>query len=94
MTDASSDRVEQQVVDAVRANQSAVLDAVRSWADSVQRLIPEMPANPVTGALPDPSELVDRAYDFASELLKAQREFTHELLRATSRTPSEGPTGS
>lgn len=89
MADGNDDRLEQQVVEAVRSNQSAVVDAVRSWAESVQRLIPEMPSTPVSNALPDPAELVDRAFDFASELLAAQREFTHELLKATSRERDE-----
>lgn len=85
MAEDSNERVEQQVLEAVRTSQAAVVDAVRTWAESVQKMIPETPTVPgVPGAdaVPSPAELVDRAYEFASELLAAQRDFTHELLRA------------
>lgn len=93
MADNSNDRVEQQVLEAVRSNQAAVVDAVRTWADSVQQLVPEVPSVPGADALPSPTELVDRAYEFASELLAAQREFTHELLRAAGTGRGSDPSG-
>lgn len=93
MADADDDRVDQQVLDAVKSNQAAVVDAVRTWAESVQKLIPDVDAASVPGAdaLPSPADLVDRAYEFASELLAAQRDFTHELLAAaTGRSRAAG----
>lgn len=93
MAEDSNDRVEQQVLEAVRTNQAAVVDAVRTWADSVQQLIPPAPEVPGTDALPSPTELVDRAYEFASELLAAQRDFTHELLKAAGTGRAADPMG-
>ena len=76
--------VEEQVLRAVTSNQAAVVEAVRRWAEAVEKIVPELPTTPVPDAVPDPAELVDRTFDFATALLSAQRKFTHDLLAAAA----------
>jgi hypothetical protein len=81
--------MQDQLMEALRTNQAAVVDAVRNWTESVRAMMPDLPATPLTDALPelpDPAELVDRAFEFAEELLATQREFTRQLLKAASGT--------
>jgi len=74
---------------AVRKSQDAVVDAIKTWAETVQSVVPAMPAVPVP-PMPDgvqvakPEEVVAGAYDFAEQLLASQRQFAENLLKATS----------
>ena len=80
----SGEGVQEQMLRALKTNQDAVVDAVRRWAKTVERIMPEVPTPPVPEGLPSPAELVDQAFEFAENLLAAQREFTHELLAASA----------
>jgi hypothetical protein len=80
----ATEGVEEQVLRAVTTNQDAVVDAVRRWAETVEKIVPEVPTPPRPEQVPDPAELVDRAFAFATALLDAQREFTHNLLAAAA----------
>jgi hypothetical protein len=76
-----------QVLDAVRKSQEAVVNAIRTWADTVQAIspsLPSVPSVPFADKLPRPGELVASAYDFAEQLLTAQRKFAEEVLDATA----------
>lgn len=76
-----------QVLDAVRKSQEAVVDAIRTWADTVQAVatsLPSVPSVPFADKLPKPSELVANAYDFAEQLLATQRKFAEDVLDATA----------
>jgi hypothetical protein len=79
-----NESVEEQVLRAVTTNQAAVVEAVRRWAETVEKIVPELPTPPRPESVPDPAELVDRAFGFATALLAAQREFTHDLLAAAA----------
>jgi len=74
---------------AVRKSQDAVVDAIKTWAETVQSVVPAMPAVPAP-SMPDgvqvakPEEVVAGAYDFAEQLLASQRQFAENLLKATS----------
>ena len=63
-----------------------MIDAIKTWAETVQSITPKIPSVPVPGAdkLPKPEELVSSAYDFAEQLLAGQRRFAEEVLKATS----------
>jgi hypothetical protein len=80
------DEMQAKMLEALEASQEAVVDAVRRWAETVRQMRPDFPSMPETPQvdLPDPSELVDKAFGFASDLLDAQRKFTHELLEAAA----------
>jgi hypothetical protein len=62
-----------------------VIDALKTWAETIQSITPKLPSVPVPGAdkLPKPEELVASAYDFAEQLLAGQRKFAEEVVKAT-----------
>jgi hypothetical protein len=63
-----------------------VIDGMRSWAETVQQLVPGSAKTAVPGGaqLPSPAEVVDSVFDFAAQLLNAQRELAHSVLGVTT----------
>jgi hypothetical protein len=78
--------VQAQVLDGIRKSQEAVIDGMRTWAETIQKLVPgtTQAALPRTDQLPTPAEVVDSVFDFAAQLLNAQRELAHSVLGATT----------
>ena len=79
-------QVQDEVLSTIRKSQQTVIDAIKTWVETVQSITPKVPSMPVPGAdkLPKPEELVSSAYDFAEQLLAGQRRFAEEVLKATS----------
>jgi hypothetical protein len=75
-----------QVLDNIRKSQEAVIDGMRTWAETIQQLVPgtTQAAQAGSGQLPTPAEVVDSVFDFAAQLLNAQRELAHSVLGATT----------
>jgi hypothetical protein len=75
-----------QVLDGMRKSQEAIIDGMRTWAETIQQLVPgtAQAASPRTDQLPTPAEVVDSVFDFAAQLLNAQRELAHSVLGATT----------
>jgi hypothetical protein len=78
--------LQDEVMNNVRKSQEAVIDAIRTWSETVQSITPKLPAVPVPGAdkLPRPEDVVASAYDFAEQLLASQRRFAEEVIKATA----------
>jgi hypothetical protein len=78
--------LQNEVLNTVRKSQEAVVDALRTWVETVQSITPKVPAveMPYADKLPRPEEVVASAYDFAEQLLASQRKFAEEVLKATS----------
>ena len=78
--------VQNEVLNTVRKSQEAVIDAIKTWVETVQSITPKVPAVeiPYADKLPKPEEVVASAYDFAEQLLAGQRKFAEEILKATS----------
>ena len=78
--------LQDELLNTVRKSQESVIDALKTWAETVQSITPKLPSVPMPGAdkLPKPEELVASAYDFAEQLLASQRKFAEELVKATS----------
>ena len=78
--------LQNEFLNTIRKSQETVIDAIRSWVETVQSVTPKMPAVQVPGAdkLPKPEEVVASAYDFAEQLLASQRKFAEEVLKATT----------
>jgi len=78
--------LQDEVLNTVRKSQEAVIDAIRTWSETVQSITPKLPSVPVPGAdkLPKPEEVVASAYDFAEKLLASQRKFAEEVVKATA----------
>jgi Lhr-like helicase len=76
-----------QAIEAIKSGQTATLEAVQAWRESVAKVtpqtapVPEVPAE-FTQAIGDPAEIVDSVYDFAGQLLELNKEFVHKLLAA------------
>jgi hypothetical protein len=95
MTDtrAIGQELQGQILDAVRKSQDTVVEAIKTWADTVQSITPSMPAVPsvpFADKLPNPGELVANAYDFAEKLLASQRKFAEDVLNATTPVLNAG----
>src|SRR2546430_349147 len=78
--------LQDQFLSIVSKSQESVIDALKSWVDTVQSITPKVPAvdMPFADKLPKPEEVVASAYDFAEQLLASQRKFAEEVLKATS----------
>jgi hypothetical protein len=78
--------LQDEVLNTVRKSQEAVIDAIRTWSETIQSITPKLPAVPVPGAdkLPKPEEVVASAYDFTEQLLASQRRFAEEVVKATA----------
>ena len=78
--------LQNEVLNTVRKSQEAVIDALKTWVETVQSITPKVPAVdlPFADKLPKPEEVVASAYDFAEQLLASQRKFAEEVLKATS----------
>lgn len=77
-----TDAVEDKLLDSVRVSQRAVVDSVRSWAETVEAVVSRLPEfsfadNPVR-----PTEAFERALGFTEKVLATQRDFAAQLLEA------------
>ena len=77
--------VQNEILSTVRKSQESVIDAIKTWVETVQSITPKLPSVdvPFAGKLPKPEEVVASAYDFAEQLLAGQRRFAEEVLKAT-----------
>jgi len=78
--------LQNEVLNTVRKSQETVIDAIKTWVETVQSITPKVPAVdlPFADRLPRPEDVVASAYDFAEQLLASQRKFAEEVLKATS----------
>ena len=91
---------QEDVLNAIRKSQAAVVEAIERWSSAVHSMKPELPelnlpfadSLNVAEKLPKPDELVKSAYDFAEQLLANQRKFAEDVLKATA--PLLGTSGS
>jgi hypothetical protein len=79
-------QVQDEILKNVQKSQEAVVDAIKSWTDTVQSIAPKLPAAdiPFADKLPKPEDMVANAYDFAEQLLASQRKFAEDMLKATA----------
>ena len=78
--------LQDEFLNTVRKSQETVIDAIKSWVETVQSITPKIPSVQVPGAdkLPKPEDVVASAYDFAEQLLASQRRFAEEVLKVTT----------
>ena len=86
MASTPTQEIQDEFLNTIRKSQETVIDAIKSWVESVQSITPKIPAVQVPGAdkLPKPEEVVASAYDFAEQLLASQRKFAEEVLKTTA----------
>ena len=85
-THTAGEQVQEEFLKTVRSSQSAVVEAIQTWAHTVQSVMPALPDAkvPFADKLPKPQELIASAYDFAEQLLASQRKFAEDVLKATA----------
>ena len=78
--------LQNEILTTVRKSQESVIDALKTWVETVQSITPKVPVvdMPFADKLPKPEEVVASAYDFAEQLLASQRRFAEDVLKATS----------
>jgi hypothetical protein len=86
MPSTSPQDVQDELLKVIRTSQETVVEAVRTWVDTVKAVTPKVPAVqlPLAEKLPTPQDVVTHAYDFAEKLLSSQRQFAEELVKATA----------
>jgi hypothetical protein len=75
---------QEQTLKTVKQGQQVIVEAIRAWANAVEKAIPETPAIPYSDELPKPQEIIETSFGFAQQLLKAQKEFAESVLDAAS----------
>jgi hypothetical protein len=78
--------VQDELLKVIRTSQETVVEAVKTWVDTVKAVTPKIPSAqlPLAEKLPKPQDIVTNAYDFAEKLLSSQRQFAQELVQATA----------
>src|SRR5271167_345004 len=78
--------VQDELLKVIRTSQETVVEAVKTWVDTVKAVTPSVPSVqlPLADKLPKPQDVVASAYDFAEKLLTGQRQFAEELVQATA----------
>jgi hypothetical protein len=84
MPSTSPKDVQDEILNVIRTSQETVVEAVKTWVETVKAVTPKVPAVPLAEKLPKPQDVVTSAYDFAEKLLSGQRQFAEELVKATA----------
>ena len=76
--------VQDELLKVIRTSQETVVEAVKTWVDTVKAVTPKVPAAqlPLADKLPKPEDVVANAYDFAEKLLAGQRKFAEDVVKA------------
>jgi hypothetical protein len=92
MANPSAQQLQEEFLNTVRKSQETVIEALRTWVETIQSIAPKVPSVqlPYADKLPKPEDVVSNAYDFAEQLLETQRKFAEEVLKATSALPGTG----
>ena len=79
--------VQDELLKVIRTSQETVVEAVKTWVETVKAVTPKVPSAqlPLAEKLPKPQDIVTNAYDFAEKLLSSQRQF------AAGARPGDGP---
>ena len=83
--------VQNEVLNTVSKSQEAVVDAIKTWVETVQSITPKLPSVnvPLADKLPKPEEVVSNAYEFAEKLLADQRKFAEDMVKALELPSSD-----
>jgi hypothetical protein len=78
--------VQDELLKVIRTSQETVVEAVRTWVETVKAVTPKVSSAqlPLADKLPKPQDIVTSAYDLAEKLLSSQRQFAKELVKATA----------
>jgi hypothetical protein len=74
--------VQDQVLDAMKAGQDAVLSAVTTMVEKTAPIADKLPTPPFADQMPNGVDVLDKAFGFAEKLLASQKEFATKLIEA------------
>ena len=75
---------QEQTLKTISQSQQAIVEAVKAWANAVEKTIPDVPTLPYADELPQPKEIVQTSFAFADQLLKLQQQFVESIVEAAS----------
>ena len=93
MASTPTKELEEGFLSYTRKSQEIMLEALKTWIDTVQAFTPRVPSMriPLADRLPKPDDVVANTYDFIEQILASQRKFAEEILKTTSPLlPAEG----
>ncbi len=79
----SAVNVQDQVLDAIKASQDAVLSAVTTLVEKTAPIadkLPNLPSAPFADQMPNSVDVLDKTFGFAEKLLASQKEFVTKLV--------------
>jgi hypothetical protein len=78
--------VQDELLKVIRTSQETVVEAVKTWVETVKAVTPKVPTAqlPLAEKLPKPQDVVAGAYDLAEKLLSSQRQFAEDLVKVTA----------
>jgi hypothetical protein len=83
--------VQDQILDAIKASQDAVVSAVDTVAERATPITEKLPAAPFADRLPKPVDVIDNYFSFAQKLLASQKDFVLKLAESSSPAKSAKP---
>jgi hypothetical protein len=78
---------QQQTLKTIHDSQETIVEAVRTWANAVDKATPEIPDLD----LPTPEQVVETSFAFAEQLLRAQRQFVESVIEAAKPAFESAP---
>jgi hypothetical protein len=87
-----TENMTEQTLSTINRSQQAIIEAVSTWAQSTQSMIPQAPSPETLEAMPKPTELVDRGFEIAEQLLAAQHSFAKKLMEAVQGPMTDAAT--
>jgi hypothetical protein len=86
MAATAREELQDEFLSTLRRGQNITLDALKTLVETIQFVVPAMPAVrvPLADRLPTAREVVAGGNDFAEHLLANQRQFADEVITAVS----------
>jgi hypothetical protein len=74
--------VQEKVLDNIHVGQRAVVDCVRSWAETVEMTLSKLPELAFADAPLKPSQVFESAFAFTERMMASQRKFAAQVFEA------------
>jgi hypothetical protein len=74
--------VQDKVLDSVYVGQRAVVDCVRSWAETVEMTFSALPELATADSPLKPSQVLESAFGFTERMMASQRDFAAQVFAA------------
>jgi hypothetical protein len=72
--------VQDKILASIQVSQKAIIDSVRSWAETIETVSATLPKADFTG--PKPTDVLETTLEFNKKLLASQRDFATKVFEA------------